>query len=126
MGTDVETFMNGLEHPLKPEIEAVRKIVSGAHPGLTEHIKWNAPSYRYQGEDRVTFNLRGKDGFLLVFHCGAKVKERAGNEPLIDDTTGLLKWAAADRATVKLKNMADVIAKKEQLTEVIRKWLEVH
>ncbi|WP_212980798.1 DUF1801 domain-containing protein [Paenibacillus azoreducens] len=89
------------------------------------YIKWNAPSYRYQGEDRVTFNLRGKDGFLLVFHCGAKVKERAGNEPLIDDTTGLLKWAAADRATVKLKNMADVIAKKEQLAEVIRKWLEV-
>ena len=122
----VAEFMNHLEHPLKPEIEAVRNIILSTHSQLKEHIKWNAPSFYYQDEDRVTFNLRGNDFLLLIFHCGAKVKERVGNEPLIADTTGLLEWAAADRATLKLRNMEDVVAKKERLVEIIRKWLEVN
>ncbi len=36
--------MAGLEHPLKAEIEALRDIILRAHPGITELIKWNAPS----------------------------------------------------------------------------------
>lgn len=122
----VTEFMNILDHPLKPEIEAVRNIILSAHPQLKEHIKWNAPSFHYQGEDRVTFNLRGKDSLLLVFHCGAKVKERTSKEPLFEDTTGLLEWATSDRATIKLTDMEDVAAKIEKLVEVINKWLEVN
>ncbi|CAH0117680.1 MULTISPECIES: DUF1801 domain-containing protein [unclassified Paenibacillus] len=122
----VAEFMKHLEHPLKREIEEVRQIIANAHPELKEHIKWNAPSFHYQGEDRVTFNLRSKDYLLLVFHCGAKVKKRAGKEPLFEDTTGLLEWAAADRATAKLYDMNDVIAKRDKLVQVIGKWLEVN
>ncbi|MFD0715350.1 DUF1801 domain-containing protein [Paenibacillus sp. GCM10027626] len=123
----VAEFMSNLDHPLKPEIEAVRQIILEAHPQLQEHIKWNAPSFQDQAEDRVTFNLRGKDYFLLIFHCGAKVKERAAGEgTLITDTTGLLEWAAPDRATVKLKNMDDVLSKKDKLIQVIDQWLKVN
>ncbi|WP_115995880.1 DUF1801 domain-containing protein [Cohnella lupini] len=121
----LEAFMNDLEHPLKPEIEVVLENISANYPQLKPHIKWNAPSFRYREEDRVTFNLRGKDYFLLVFHCGAKVKQRAEGAPLIDDPTGLLEWAAVDRATVKLTDMGDVLAKKDKLAEVIGMWLEV-
>jgi uncharacterized protein YdhG (YjbR/CyaY superfamily) len=55
----VEEFMNNLEHPLKKEIEEVRKIIQSANNQLTEHIKWKAPSFCYHQEDRVTFNLHG-------------------------------------------------------------------
>ncbi len=122
----VEAFLNKLEHPLKPEIEAVRNIILRANSQLREHIKWNAPSFHDQAEDRITFHLRGKDFFLLVFHCGAKAKERADKGPLFEDTTGLLQWVAADRATVRLTSMEDVITKKDKLVEVINKWLEVN
>ncbi len=122
----VTEFMSNLDHPRKPEIEAVLRNITSSHPQLKPHIKWNAPSFQYQEEDRVTFNLRGKDFFLIIFHCGTKVKERKDKKPLIEDTTGLLEWVASDRATVKLTNMEDVVAKKEKLGEVIAKWLEVN
>lgn len=120
----VVDFLDKLEHPLKAEIEEVRKIILDANDQLTEHIKWKAPSFCMNNEDRVTFNLHGKGSFMLVFHCGAKVKEKVSKEPLFEDTTGLLDWVTGDRATVKFTDMADILAKKEKLNEVIHKWLE--
>ncbi|WP_317890669.1 DUF1801 domain-containing protein [Paenibacillus arenilitoris] len=117
----VVAFLNDLEHPLKAEIEEVRSILLSANDRLTEQIKWNAPSFCYENEDRVTFNLRGNGYFLLVFHRGAKAK--AAKETY-EDETGLLEWAAADRATVKFTDMDDVAAKKEKLAEAVNRWIE--
>jgi hypothetical protein len=49
-------------------------IPSAQHPAadLTEHIKWNAPSYVLDGEDRITLNLLNKQGLAkLVLHMVA-------------------------------------------------------
>lgn len=116
-------YMESLEHPLKKEIEAVRAIILHTNEQLTEHIKWNAPSFCMNQEDRITFNLQGKGFFRLVFHCGAKAKDQAKKGRLIEDTTGLLDWATNDRATVKLTDMEDVESKREKLAEVITMWL---
>ena len=64
--------------------------------------------------------------FGLIFHCGAKVKDRNSNEPLIEDTSGILEWKAVDRAIIHFTNKKDVKAKEEQLREIITKWLEVN
>lgn len=117
-------YMDTLEHPLKKEIEEVRSIVLSANGQLTEHIKWNAPSFCFNNEDRITFNLRGKGYFQLIFHRGAKVKDAPGNGQLFEDATGLLDWLAPDRAVIKFTDMNDVIAKKESLVSVVSKWIE--
>ena len=70
----VDEWMKKLAPDLKPAVEAVRKIIKTAAPELNERIKWNAPSYCVNGEDRLTFNLRGKDFFRLILHCGVKIK----------------------------------------------------
>ncbi|MEH7383724.1 DUF1801 domain-containing protein [Bacillus sp. JJ1533] len=122
---EVTEFMNNLEHPLKEEIEEVRNIILSTDDKITEHIKWNAPSFCYEGEDRITFNFHGKGYIQLIFHCGAKVKDRKTNEPLIVDTNGILEWKAADRAIMKFTDTSEVKAKEEKLREIIIKWLEV-
>ncbi len=121
----VVEFLNNLEHPLKKEIEEVRKIILSTNESITEHLKWNAPSFCFDNEDRVTFNLQGKGFFRLVFHCGAKVKDQAGDGTLFEDTTGLLDWVTTDRAMIKITDMSDVESKKEKLAAVIAKWIEV-
>lgn len=117
-------FMEDLEHPLKLEIEEVRAIILSAHDQLTEHVKWNAPSFCVDNDDRITFNLQGKGFFRLIFHCGAKIKQRAANGRIMDDPTGLLEWVADDRAIIKFANMNDVVRNKENLIVVINKWIE--
>jgi Domain of unknown function (DU1801) len=71
---EVDRFLRDLDHPLKEEIVAVRDINLGTDNEITEHIRWNAPSFCYQGQDRVTFKLHSQDGIHLIFHRGAKVK----------------------------------------------------
>ncbi|MEF3305243.1 DUF1801 domain-containing protein [Paenibacillus sp. GYB003] len=117
-------YLNKLDHPLKQEIEAVRNVILSADNSITEHIKWNAPSFCHNGDDRITFHLRGAGPIRLVFHCGAKAKKRQGQGRLFEDGTGLLDWVTDDRATVVFADMADVEAKKDQLAVVVAKWLE--
>src|SRR5262249_33098972 len=53
-------FLRELDHPLKKEIEAVRKIILCVSPAIREGIKWNAPSFRTSDFFATVF-LRDKD-----------------------------------------------------------------
>ncbi|EGG38127.1 DUF1801 domain-containing protein [Paenibacillus sp. HGF5] len=121
----VEEYLHQLEHPLKKEIEEVRSFILSVDDRITEHIKWNAPSFCVQGEDRITLNLQGKGFVRLIFHCGAKVKDHDIKGTLTEDTAGLLEWASYDRAIVKIVDIHDLEQKKEQLKAVIARWIEV-
>ena len=119
---DVDRFMSELDHPLKEEIERLRAAILDSNDGITEHIKWRAPSFRYAGEDRVTFRLFPEDRTQLVFHRGARVKSDSKDFVFRDDT-GLLEWVADDRAVVALRGVKDADAKRPALVEVVNRWV---
>jgi hypothetical protein len=116
----VIAFLHDLEHPKKPEIEAVRRIILAAAPEIREGIKWNAPSFCTR-EFFATFNLRTQDRLRVIFHLGAKVKDTPGFT--IADPTGLLEWLGKDRALVTLHDAADVAAKQAPLQAIVRAWI---
>ena len=119
----VRRHIDGLDHPLKPVMHEIRKLILGADSGITEHIKWNSPSFCHGGDDRITFNIRPNRELLLVFHRGAKVKDRRGEGRLFDDKTGQLKWITDDRATVAIAGHDDLNSKKADLEKVVRQWI---
>lgn len=119
----VAGFIQTTKHPLKNVVEEVREIILGVDKGITEHIKWNAPSFCFDGDDRITFNLSKSDSILLIFHRGAKVKDNKSKDPLFKDTTGLLEWLAPDRAVIKFQSIEDVADKKASLKKVVKLWL---
>jgi uncharacterized protein YdhG (YjbR/CyaY superfamily) len=110
----VNEYMARLKHPLKNEIEAVRKIIKGANRKINERIKWNAPSY-CTTEDFVTFNPRNLDAVHLVFHHPLIIKIKSS----------LLEGDYKDRRMVYLKNMKDIKAHKEELTKIINKLVQL-
>jgi uncharacterized protein YdhG (YjbR/CyaY superfamily) len=54
---EVDQFMARLEHPLKEGVQRLRTTILASNDTITEHIKWNAPSFRHAGQDRVTFDF---------------------------------------------------------------------
>jgi hypothetical protein len=76
-GTEVQAFLQGLKHSRKAAMEAVRETILSAHPGITEQLKWNAPSFGIDGDDRITFRLQPGDRVQLVFHRGAQKRDDA-------------------------------------------------
>jgi len=118
----VEQFMQALDHPLKAEIEAIRSLVKGANVSLTEQIKWNAPSYGLDGDDRITLKLHPPRHIQLVFHRGAKVKD--ASDFSFSDASGLIDWAAADRGLVTIRDLRDLDSKRDALVTLVNQWVE--
>lgn len=119
---EVDRFMRELDHPLKEGVERLRSAILDSNDEITEHVKWNAPSFRYAGEDRVTFRLYPEDRVQLVFHRGARVRSDS-KDFVFRDGSGLLEWVADDRAVVALRDANDAEAKRPALVEVVNRWV---
>lgn len=117
----VDAFLATLQHPLLPEVIALRKIVLGADPRIGEEIKWNVPSFRTK-EHFATMHLRAKGQLQLILHFGAKKREVLVVG--VPDPDALLDWLGPDRASMKFTGIKDLRAKRQALEQVIRHWIE--
>lgn len=121
----VDDFIKTMDHPLKKELIELRKIIRDSDKTLTEQIKWNAPSFCYNGDDRITFNLAKKDSVLLIFHRGAKASKIKFSKPILTRNADMLEWPANDRAIMKFKSYEDVTQNKEKLRAIVKEWIKV-
>jgi len=122
MNHEVSNYLSQLEHPLKAELLQLRDYIKTDFPKLTEIIKWNAPSYQHNDIDFLTFNLARPKDIKLILHRGAKNKEMPIAK-LIEDTSGLLQWAANDRAVITFTNLAGITNQRESLKTIIQNWI---
>ena len=112
----VNEFMKNLDHPHKAAMEEVRSIILKANKKLSERIKWKVPSFYYK-VDMAAFHPRNLDCVHLVFVFPPGTMVQEGH--------GLLEGDYKDRRMVKLKDMADVRAKKQVLTHIVNQWVEL-
>jgi hypothetical protein len=118
----VDAFMARLEHPLKEEIEVVRRLILGADRRIGESIKWNAPSFFIE-DHFATLKLQPAVSVQVVLHTGAKAKSNS-RSMAIKDPAGLVKWAAKDRGLVTFTNMDDVRSKKAAFVAILKQWIQ--
>lgn len=123
----VDTYLSKLDYPLKDVVQALRELILNTDAEIGEEVKWNAPTFFYSGEMRlsdpkeykpylIVFNLFKKDCLRLVFPSGAKV----------NDTSGLLEGTYADgRRLAHFYSLEDVNSKKEAMQRVIKEWLRL-
>ena len=111
----VDAFMDQLDHPFKAEVEIVREIVKNVNKDITEEIKWKAPTFSYQGEYLVTFNLWEKGRIHLVFHNPmiSKVKSK------------LLEGDYDHRRMAYFSDKEDIQAKKDLLEKALKDLIKL-
>lgn len=110
----VDAYLRDVDHPFKAEMQAVRQIIMGVSPKISERIKWNAPSFYYK-EDLAAFNPRATElaQLILLFPDGAGMQ----------DDEGLLEGKQKDRREVTFRSLAEVAAKRPALERVVERWL---
>lgn len=107
-----DELMATSDHPLKAEIQELRKIIMAADPRLAERVKWNAPSY-YFNVDLAAFNLRQTKfvQLIMLFPNG-----------LVADPSGIMLGDWKDRRELRFKDMNEVNSRKDALQEIIKNW----
>jgi hypothetical protein len=121
---EIDRFLAELDHRLKAGVEQLRAVILATDPGITEHLKWNAPSYRFGGEDRVTFRLQPRDQLQLVLHRGARVRADSADF-VFTDPTGLVDWRSPDRGVVTFPDLASVAAAQAAVPVLVAAWIAV-
>lgn len=122
----LEDFFDDLDADKHSQVQALRSLIIEADPRLEEHIKWNAPSYVLDGEDRITFNLTNKQGAIkLVLHMGATRKENKNAAPIMNDESGLIEWSSDIRGIITFSDIGDITSKQTSLKNILKKWLSI-
>ena len=122
----VTEYIQKLDPDFARLVEAIRQLILSTDKEIGEQIKWNSPSFFYQGKmkpfdpkeykrDIIVLNIR-KGIALLVFPTGA----------IINDATGILEGQYTDgRRLVTFTNTNDVAVKGKDLQKVIKQWLKL-
>jgi hypothetical protein len=104
-----------------PLVTRLRALALAAAPDVTEQIKWDAPSFCVDGDDRITLGLERKGGVRAVLHRGAKVRDANGFA--FDDPEKLAKWPAADRGVMQFADEAALDGKETAVGAMFTRWL---
>ena len=107
--------MEELEHPFKAEVQLLRAIIKSVNKDITEQIKWNAPSFSYQGEYLATLNLRATGHLHLVFH----------NPEIARVESPLLQGDYRDRRMAYFAGRDDIQAKKTALQKALKDLIKL-
>jgi len=116
--------MANFDDERKQLVEALLEAIVEEYPALTETIKWNAPTFCFNGKDRMTIMLHKKDRVGLILHTGTKPKEDKKAPHLYLDDTGLLEWNSNIRATIFFFDLADFFSKRDLFKKSVRRWIE--
>ncbi|WP_315092973.1 hypothetical protein [uncultured Cellulomonas sp.] len=116
----VDAFLDELDHPLAADVRSLRLDILSLPVQVGEQIKWKAPSFTYDGVDRVTFNLRPTDRIQLILHRGAKVRQDTEDFTFPGDD--LVEWITRDRGTVSVLP-AELDSRRPAVLELITRWV---
>lgn len=123
LNSKVTKFLDELKHPFRKEIEQLRNYILAANSNLVENLKWNAPNYCFNNQDRITMKIHPPKNIQIIFHRGAKKQEQP-KDKLINDNSIFLIWKENDRATVTFKNITDIKNAETNLKRIVNKWIE--
>ncbi|MES2876153.1 MAG: DUF1801 domain-containing protein [Patescibacteria group bacterium] len=118
--TSVDEYLADLDQLRLEQVNLIRTIIKNTLQ-VTEHVKWNALSYVYEGVDRITFNTHGKDIKVLI-HMGATKKEDKTAQPVMSDPAGLIKWNSNIRGTIVFESLKDIAAKRSMFEDILSRW----
>lgn len=122
----VAEFIDNLDDGKREQVELLRRLIRDADPNLQERIKWNAPSYVLDGEDRLTFNIINKEGMVkLILHMGATRKENKKGSPIMNDVSGRIQWSSDIRGMLSFKSIDDVMTNRDIISKLLREWLSI-
>ena len=109
--SEVDTWFDKLEHPLKEVMQDVRNAILKADRRMEECIKWQSPTFMYQG-NLASINPRAKKHISLMFHTGAQIP---GKFPNLQGGKATARFMAfEDRKAVKTLN--------KELVSVVKAW----
>jgi hypothetical protein len=109
----VEAWLARYENPMKDVVLRVRDIVLGADARIGECIKWQAPTFTFEG-NLASFYPKSKQHASLMFHTGARIP---GRHPRLEGTGDTSR-------VLKIGSVAEADAARRDIENIVRAWCD--
>lgn len=120
----IADYLAALAPEQRQIVDMLRSLALNARIGVTEHIKWNAPSFCINGDDRITLGTDTKGRIRIILHRGAKPKDNKDFH--FDAPADLVSWPAVDRGLITVESLAMLHAREQDVDDVLRRWMEIN
>ena|SRR5215510_7569545 len=110
---DVDAWFATYDNPMKDVVLRVREIVLAADPRIDECIKWQAPTFTFEG-NLASFFPKSKQHASLLFHQGAKIP---GRHPRLEGTGDISR-------VLKIASVAEADRARKDLEKIVRAWCD--
>ncbi len=121
----VSALIESMLDPARAMVFEIRKTIMKANPKITEGIKWNSPSFYWNGWF-ATVNARKGTEVMLVLHHGPAASTDSKVRSAVSDPSQLLKWHSADRASITFTNLKMLQESQSALAAIVKEWATYH
>ena len=108
---EVDTWFERYDNPMKDVVQRVREIVLDTDPRVDECIKWQAPTFTYEG-NLASFFPKSKQHASLMFHLGARIPGRHKR----------LEGTGNTSRVMKIDSVAEANRAKPDIEKIVRAW----
>ena len=110
---DVEAWFARYQNPMKEVVQRMRDIILEADTRIEECIKWQAPTFVFEG-NLASFFPKSKQHATLMFHLGARIP---GDFPRLEGggNTGRV---------MRIGSVAEANAARQELARIVRAWCD--
>lgn len=119
----VNTLLDANKHPLRKEIDALRKVILAIDKSIQEGVKWNAASFRTSEWFATLNGPRRVSKAEVILHAGAKARG-VDMQNHIADPASLIKWLGKDRGVIYFESAADIKRNSKALQAIIEQWIK--
>jgi hypothetical protein len=110
---EVDAWFARYDSPMKDVVLRIRAIVLGADPRIGECIKWQAPTFTFEG-NLASFYPKSKQHASLMFHTGARIPGRHSRLEGTGDTSRVMKIAS----------VAEAERARPDIERIVRAWCD--
>ncbi|MEZ4361368.1 MAG: DUF1801 domain-containing protein [Kofleriaceae bacterium] len=111
--SEVEKWLAAYNNPMKPVVMAAREVILAADSRIDECIKWQTPTFMFNG-NLASFNPRSKKRASLMFHVGAMIP---GSHPKLEGRGDTARF-------MTFPDVASVHAVKRDLKRIVKAWCD--
>src|SRR5688572_4352730 len=110
---EVDAWFARYDNPMKEVVARMREIVLAADSRIDECIKWQAPTFTFEG-NLASFFPKSKQHASLMFHVGARIP---GKHPRLAGTGDTSR-------VMKIGSVAEANAARADLERLVRAWCD--
>jgi hypothetical protein len=109
----VDAWFSTRAHPQLELMQAIREVILGADPRITESVKWQTPTFEYR-RNMVSINPQARAYVSLLFHQGARI---SGIHRILEGGGDVARY-------VRIDSTAQLAARRQDLEVVVRAWCD--